>query len=163
MEEKPSDKFICRERHGLLTVIVGIIPPEEGNIAVLIGQDAVIADGNSVSISAEILENTCGAIKGRFAIDDPLFMVELIPERFKGSRFFEMADTAGEHKTIRCKTFSEVIKKLAFKKCRYYRYGKEETLSAGYPPAAVRGSFAPGDNTVDVGVLCGSAPRYAEC
>ena len=90
-----------------MTIIVGIIPPEEGNIAVLIGQDAVIAGGNSVGISAEILENTCGATERRFAIDDPLLIVELIPEGFKGFRFFEMADPAGEHKIIRCETSLE--------------------------------------------------------
>jgi len=60
--------------------MVGIIPPEEGNVAILVGEDAVIADGDSVGISAEVLENTFGATEWRFAIDDPLlFMV--LPER----------------------------------------------------------------------------------
>jgi hypothetical protein len=51
----------------------------------------VIADGDSVSISAEVLKNTFGALEGRFAIDDPLLMIELAPEYLKVPRLFEMA------------------------------------------------------------------------
>jgi hypothetical protein len=82
-----------------LAVIVGIIPPEERNITVRIVKDSVIANGDSMGISAEILENTLGAAERRFAIDDPLFMIELTPERFKGFRFFEMTDRTIEHKS----------------------------------------------------------------
>ena len=60
MKKEPSDKFIGLERHGLLTVIVGIISPEERNIAVPDGEDAVIADGDPVGISAEVLKNPLG-------------------------------------------------------------------------------------------------------
>ena len=86
MKKEPSDKLVGLERHGLLTVIVGIISPEEGNIAVLDGEDAVIADGDPVSISAEVLKDPLGAIEGRFAIDDPLLMIEMSPEGFEGLR-----------------------------------------------------------------------------
>ena len=87
MKKEPTDKFICLERHGLLTVIVGIIPPEERNIAIPVGKDAVIADGDPMGISAEVLENPLGATKGRFAIDNPLLLIELSPEdsKFSGS------------------------------------------------------------------------------
>jgi hypothetical protein len=83
VKKEPSDKFICLERHGLLTVIVGIIPPEKRNIAIPVGEDAVIADCDPVGISAEVLENTFGATEGRFAIDDPLLFIELFPEGFE--------------------------------------------------------------------------------
>jgi hypothetical protein len=114
MKEKPSDELVSLERHGLLSVIVCIIPPEEGNIAVLKGKDAVIADGDPVGISAQIFKNSLGASEGRFAIDNPLFVVEMPPEGFKGSRFFEMDDTAGEYKITRHETFFEKSKKLSF-------------------------------------------------
>jgi hypothetical protein len=83
MKQEPSDKFICLERHGLLTVIVGIISPQKRNITIPVGEDAVIADGDPVGISAEVLENTFGAIEGRFAIDDPILFIELFPEGFE--------------------------------------------------------------------------------
>ena len=80
MKKKPSDKFICRECHDLLTVVVGIIPPPERNLAVPVGKDAVVADGDPVGISPEILENPLGTTKRRFAVDDPLLMIEMSSE-----------------------------------------------------------------------------------
>ena len=96
MKKEPSDKLACLQRHGLLTVVVGIISPQEGNIAVLDGEDAVIADRDPVGISAEVLKYPLGAIKGRFAIDDPLLMIKMSPEGFEGPGLLEMADAAGE-------------------------------------------------------------------
>jgi len=55
MKQEPADKLIRLQGHCLLTVVVCIIPPTEGNIAVLDGEDAVIADGDSMGISAEVL------------------------------------------------------------------------------------------------------------
>jgi len=81
-----------------LTVVVGIISPEEGNIAVLDGKDAVIADGDSMGISAEVLKNTVGAIEGRFAIDDPFLAGELSPEGVELTGLFEMTDPVGKDK-----------------------------------------------------------------
>ena len=52
---KPSDELVSLQRHGLLTVVVGIISPEKRNSAILDIEDSVIADRDPVSISAEIL------------------------------------------------------------------------------------------------------------
>ena len=72
VKQEPSDKFICLERHGLLAVIVGIIPPEKRDMAIPVGKDAVVTDGNPVGISAEVLKDTFGAIEGRLAVDHTL-------------------------------------------------------------------------------------------
>ena len=62
-----------------MPVMVCIIPPSEGNLAILDGEDAVITDRDPMGISAEGLKDPLGAIEGRFAIDDPLFMIERPP------------------------------------------------------------------------------------
>ena len=54
MKKEPPDKFICLLRQGLLTVTVGIISPEKRNLAVPDSEDAVIADGDSMGISASV-------------------------------------------------------------------------------------------------------------
>ena len=77
MKQEPSDELVSLEGHGLLTVMVCIIPPEEGNLAVAEGEDTVISDGDPMGISAEVLKDSLGAIEGWFAIDDPLFLVEM--------------------------------------------------------------------------------------
>ena len=54
-------------------------------------EEAVIADGDPVGISAEVLQDTFGAIEGGFAINDPLLMIELVPEYLKVPGLLEMA------------------------------------------------------------------------
>ena len=63
-------------------------------------EDAVVADGDPVGISAEVLQDTFGAIEGGLAIDDPLLMIELVSESLKVPGLFEMTDTVGEYKSI---------------------------------------------------------------
>ena len=62
--------------------------------------EAVIADGDSVSISTQVLKNTFGAIEGRFAIDDPLLVVEVFSEGFEVSGIFGMTETVRKDKII---------------------------------------------------------------
>ena len=79
MKKEPSNELVCTECHGLLTVVVRIISPEERYIAVADFEDAVIADGDSMGISAEVLKNSLSAIKWLLTIDDPLLAIELLP------------------------------------------------------------------------------------
>ena len=139
MKKEPSDELVSLERHGLFAVLVGIISPEKRNIAIPVGEDAVIADGDPVGISAEVLENTFWATEGRFAIDDPLLFIELFPESFEVAWFLEMTDTSGEDKIASFEAIFEVVKKLTAEQRRHDSYGKEKALAAWYPPAAVRG------------------------
>jgi len=77
-------------------------------------EDTVIADGDPVSISAEVLKDALGAIEGGFAIDDPLLTIELVSEPLKVFGWFEMADGVGEYKSIRFETFFKKVKELPF-------------------------------------------------
>jgi hypothetical protein len=77
-------------------------------------EDAVIGDRDPVGISAEVLKDPLDAIERGLAIDDPLFTIELAPESLKVFRGFEMADTAGEYKSIRLEASFEKVKELPF-------------------------------------------------
>jgi len=116
-------------------------------------EEAVIADGDPVSISAQVLKNTFGAIEGGFAIDDPLLMIELVPEYLKALGLLEMADTAGEDKSIRLEASFEKVKELSSKQRRHHPYGNEKTFAAGDPAASFGGESTSGDNTVEVGMV----------
>jgi hypothetical protein len=130
MKKEPPDKFICLQHHGLLTAIVGIVSPEKRDVTVPVGEDTVIAYGNPVGISAEVLENTLGAVEWRLAIDDPLLVIELFPEDIEVGWFFEMTDTAGKDKGTSCEAMVEVVKELAAEQCRHDPYGEEKALAA---------------------------------
>jgi hypothetical protein len=130
VKKEPSDKFICLQRHGLFTVIVCIISPEKRNITVPVGEDAVIADGDPVGISAEVLENTFGATEGRFAIDDPLLFIELFPEDLEVAWILEMTDTARENKITSFEAMLEVAKELTSEQRRHDPDRNEKALAA---------------------------------
>ena len=100
MKQEPSDELIGLEGHGFLTVLVCIIPPQEGNLAVTGVKNAIITDRDPVGISAEVLKDPLNAIERGFAIEDPLFTIELAPESLKVFRLFEMVDTVGEYKSL---------------------------------------------------------------
>jgi len=93
-------------------------------------EDTVIADGDSVSVSAQVLKNTFGAIERRFAIDDPFLMIELAPEYLKVPRLLEMADTAGEYKIIRLEASFEKVKELPSEQRRHHPDRNEKPFSA---------------------------------
>jgi hypothetical protein len=83
-------------------------------------EDAVIADGDSVSISAQVLKGTFEAIEGGLAIDDPLLMIEVFSEGFEVSGIFEMTEMVGEDQSIRLEASFEKIKELPFEQGRHY-------------------------------------------
>jgi hypothetical protein len=130
MKKEPSDKFICLQRHGLFAVIVCIISPEKRNLPIPVGEDAVIADGDPVGISAKVLKNPFGAIEGRFAINNPLLLIELFPEGLEVPGLLEMADTAGKYKIIRQEAFLEKAEELTSEQRRHDPDRNEKALAA---------------------------------
>jgi len=92
-----------------------------------------------VSISAKVLENAFEATEGRFAIDNPLLLIELFPEDLEVAGLLEMADTAGECKIIRREAFFEKAEELTSEQRRHDPDRNEKPLAAWYPAAAVRG------------------------
>jgi hypothetical protein len=113
MEKEPSDELIGLERHSLLFIPIGIVPPAERDIAVLDFDDTVIADGNPMGISAKVLKDTLSSVKRRFAVDNPFFMIELYSECLKCSGIIEMTDAAWEYQLTRFKAVFEVVQELA--------------------------------------------------
>ena len=138
VKKEPSDKLVGLKGHGLLPVMVGIIPPEEGNLAVLEGEDAVITDGDPMGISAEVLKDPLGAIEGWFAIDDPLFTVEMPSEGLEVFGVLEMAEMGGKDQIASLEAIFEEVEELPSEQCRQDPHGNEEPFAAGYPAAAVR-------------------------
>jgi len=113
----------------------------------------VIADGDSVGISAEVLKDPFGATEGWFAIDDPLFVVEVFSEGFEVFGIFERTEVVGKDKNIFFELIFEKIQELASEQGRDHPDRDEKPFAAGDPSASVGGESAPGDNTMDVGMV----------
>ena len=112
MEEEPADKLLSLEPHGLLAVLVRIISPTEGDLAIPEGEEAVIADSDSVGISAQVLQDPLGAGEGRFAIDYPLLMVERSEKGFEILGILERAEPAEKDQLPALKVLLEEAQEL---------------------------------------------------
>ncbi len=77
VEQEPTDELIGVHCHDLVFVVIGVIAPPEGDFVLIRLHDAMIADRDPVSISAEIFENTFGSVERRLAVDDPLLLVQI--------------------------------------------------------------------------------------
>jgi hypothetical protein len=83
-----------------------------------------------MSISAQVLKNPVCSIEGRFAIDNPLLLIELLQEGLEVSGLFEMADAAGEYEIPRCEAVVEVVKELTSEQRRHDPDRNEKALAA---------------------------------
>ncbi len=92
-------------------------------------EETVIADGDAVGISAEVLKDTLNPIEGRLAIDDPLLMVEMVPESFEVVRLLEMVYPVGEYQLIRLEALLKEVQELPFEQRRHDPNGDEEPFS----------------------------------
>ena len=138
MKKESADKLVGLEGHRLLAVMVGIIAPEEGDLAIAEGEDAIITDRDPMGISAEVLKDSVGALEGWFAIDDPLSMVEVPQEGFEVFGILERTEMGGKDQIPSLEAIFEEGEELAFEQCRQDSDGKEEPFAAGYPAPAVR-------------------------
>ncbi len=115
-------------------------------------EEAVIADGDSVSISTQVLKNTFGAIEGGVPIDDPFLVEEVFSEGFEGCGIFEMTETVRKDKINFFKVIFEKIQELTSEDRRDHSYGKKKSSTAWFPGAMGR-EASTRDDTVEVGML----------
>jgi hypothetical protein len=109
-----SDELLGLQSHDLLFITVSIVTPSERNLPILSVYDTVIADGDPVSISAQILKDSLSTAERRLAIDNPLLVVERTSEPLEGTGLHEVTDTAGEDKSTRFKAGFQMVQKLVF-------------------------------------------------
>jgi hypothetical protein len=139
MEEESTDKLLGLEDHGLLAVVVRVISPAEGNLTVPDGEEAVIADGDSVGISTQVLQDPPGASERRFAVDHPFFMVERPDEGFEVSGILEQAELAGKDQLPALKVLLDEAQELTSEQRRQDLDGEEKPFTARYPTTFVSG------------------------
>ena len=72
MEQKAAQELICRQRHFAFTVAMRAVSPAECNISILKRNQAMVGNGHSMGVAAEIAENIFRAAEGPFAVDDPV-------------------------------------------------------------------------------------------
>jgi hypothetical protein len=63
--------------HDLLLAAMGVVSPAERDAIVFEGHEAMVRDGDAVSVAGQVVENVFGAAEGRLGVDDPVLLAEL--------------------------------------------------------------------------------------
>jgi len=71
--------------HDLLLAAVGIVSPAERDAIVFEGHEAMVRDGDAVSVAGQVVENVFGATEGPLGVNDPVLLAELPEEVVESS------------------------------------------------------------------------------
>src|SRR5450432_2378802 len=82
--EEEANEFLSRHGHHLAER-VAVVGPPKGDLAVIERQQALVADGDTVSIASEVLQHLGGAAEGRLGINHPFFLSEGSQELGEGA------------------------------------------------------------------------------
>jgi hypothetical protein len=95
VKQKTSDELVGRDGHRSHLVAAGVIPPTEGNAFAIEGDEPVVGDGDTMSITAEISDDLFWAAEGGFGINNPILTKQQSEERREVFRFHQMVDRSG--------------------------------------------------------------------
>ncbi len=73
VKQEATEKLIARDGHHFLPIVVGRVTPAKGNLIVRQCDQAMVGDGDAMSIASEILQHVLGSAEGWFGVDDPIF------------------------------------------------------------------------------------------
>jgi len=87
-----TQELIDGNGHDLVVAAVGIVSPAEGDATVFEGHEAVVGDGDAMSVASQIVEHLFGTAEGRLGVDDPVLVAELREEVAEGLRRGELLE-----------------------------------------------------------------------
>lgn len=88
MEQKAADKLDGREGNPSGFLGIAVVPCVESHLAVLVTDQAMVGDGDSVGVATDIGIDLLGTSKRFFGIDDPLLAPEFFEKTIEGRFLF---------------------------------------------------------------------------
>ena len=80
MQQESSNKLLSTDCHLLALITVTAVSVGKCNQTIVYIHDAMVADGNPMGITAEIVKYFCRTIKRGFGIDHPVLFPELVDQ-----------------------------------------------------------------------------------
>ena len=136
--------------HGSQPVVLSIVAPSEGDVAVGDVGDAVVGDGDSVGIAAEVVEGLLGSTEGRLGVDDPLGVSGSLEVSLEALGLAEVSKIAVEDELSSAIGPFEGLEKAAAEEAREHPYRQKEPRSASDPPLTGGVESPAGDDAVQV-------------
>ncbi len=152
MKEEATEKLIARDGHHFLSIVVGGVTPAKGNLAVRQCDQAMVGDGDAMSIAAQILQHVLGSAEGWFGVDDPIFAEERTQPGSEELGMGERCEFSGQVQLTAFEGRLQSSHELAAKRAPQHSNGKEEAWVGSNPAGVIAGESAGGNDTVDMGM-----------
>jgi len=132
--------------------VFGRVAPAKGDMIVGQRDEAMVRDGHTMSVAAEILQHVLGSAEGWFGVDDPIFAKERAQP---GSEELGMGEWCEFSAQVQLAVFEGRLQgggELAAKHAPQYGDGKEEAWAGSNPAGVIMGESTGGNDTVDMGM-----------
>jgi hypothetical protein len=100
MHEKTTDKLYTLQGHGLSLIVTFIILHLKCDGLIVGGNNPIVRDGNSMSVTTKVLHHGEGAREGPFCVVVPVFVVTLINQCLKNLRILILLGLVKESQLI---------------------------------------------------------------
>ena len=84
VQQEAADEFLGVEGQRPLPSAVAVVAPAEGDLAAVNRDDAVVGDGDTVGVAAEVVEDLLGATEGPLGVDHSFGLAQLGQEALEG-------------------------------------------------------------------------------
>lgn len=130
MHQEPADELIVGESHLLSGIAIFVVAIPEGDGMVRDLQDAGIRDGDTVSVTAKIIDGIAEAVEGLLKVDDPIGAVKIIDETLPVNVMQRIGKGCWKNELAGIPILFQGSHELAAKHLRGCSDRKEEAVSA---------------------------------
>jgi len=140
--QKATDEFHTAQGAGLSAAGVSAILVTESDLAIVVGHDAFVADGDSVGVSAEIAQDLFGPGHGGLGVDNEFLNGSATQQ--EAARGLRHAQTALDESGFKR------LEKFPSKDDGEFSDRQKESRSGGDPSSAIEAQSSTGRDAVDV-------------
>jgi hypothetical protein len=152
MDEEAADELVSTQCHRFLFGVATIILPLEANLAVLDIEDAIVGDGDTVCVAADVLQDLLWSGERALGIDHPFSPTHRGEVTLEGGRLVQVSQGGEERQRAGAEGFLQGLGKKPPEQPRENPHRQKIAGSAGDPSAAIRRQPAAGDNHVKMRV-----------
>lgn len=140
MKQKAAQEFLCRQWQLFLHVSMRTVSPGECNFSILERNQAMVGNGHSMGVAAEIFENLLRPAEWAFAVNHPMGAVEIVNEGAKCLRIRKMLQFSVKADFPSIKSFFEGIYNLSPKDLPQCIFRKKESILwiRRHPPLVIK-------------------------
>ena len=113
VEQEATDELIGLKRHWPNSIGVSSIAVRESDAALIQREDAIVGYGDTVSVTAEVVENFVRDRERSLGVDNPLLGCERTSDLVKGFRLSQRSTATNVSKLIIGECALEQVKELA--------------------------------------------------